>query len=49
MDIHVIVKLKNTRVRRKFSKFYLNNLQVSNVLTDTTVILKEKILNEKST
>ena len=29
--------------------FYLNHLQFSNVSTDTTVILKEKMLNEKST
>ena len=28
--------------------FYLNHLQFSKVSTDTTVILKEKMLNEKS-
>ena len=30
-------------------QFYLNHLQFSNVSTDTIVILKEKMLNEKST
>ena len=30
-------------------QFFLNHLQFSNVSTDTTVILKEKMLNEKST
>ena len=30
-------------------QFYLNHLQFSNASTDTTVILKEKMLNEKST
>ena len=31
------------------TKFYLSHFQFSNVSTDTTVILKEKMLNEKST
>ena len=31
------------------SKFYLNHLQFSSVSTDTTVILKEELLNEQST
>ena len=48
MNIHVIIQVK---IIQEFDviQFYLNHLQFSNVSTDTTVILKEKMLNEKST
>ena len=44
----VINWLENTKSLTK-SKFYLNHLQFCNVLTDTRVILKGKMLNEKLT
>ena len=48
MNIYVIVQVI------KYKEFdviqaLLKNLQISNVLTDTTVILKDKMLNEKFT
>ena len=48
MNIPVIVQVKKYKSSMQ-SKFYLNHLQFSNVSNDTTVILKEKMLNEKST
>ena len=48
MNIHVIIQVKKIE-EFDVIQFYLNHLQFSNVSTDTTVILKEKILNEKST
>ena len=43
--IRVIVFLINTAI----SMFYLNHLQFPSVSTDTTIILNDKILNEKFT
>ena len=48
MGSQVINWLENTKSLTK-SKFYLNHLQFCNVLTDTRVILKGKMLNEKLT
>ena len=48
MNIHVIIQVKKIQ-EFDVIQFYLNHLQFSNVSTDTTVILKEKMLNEKST
>ena len=48
MNIHVIIQVKKIQ-EFYVIQFYLNHLQFSNVSTDTTVILKEKMLNEKST
>ena len=48
MNIQVIVQVKKYK-SLTLPKFYLNHLQFSNVSADTTVILKEKMLNEKST
>ena len=47
-DIRLNTDVKKYKGLSK-SKFYLNHLQFSNVLTDTTVILKDQMLNEKST
>ena len=49
MNIHVIIQVKKKIQEFDVIQFYLNHLQFSNVSTDTTVILKEKMLNEKST
>ena len=48
MNVHVIIQVKKIQ-EFDVIQFYLNHLQFSNVSTDTTVILKEKMLNEKST
>ena len=47
MNVNVIIQVKKYK-SSTLSKFYLNHLQFSNVSTDITVILKEKMLNEKS-
>ena len=48
MNIHVIIQVKKIQ-EFDVIQFYLNHLKFSNVSTDTTVILKERMLNEKST
>ena len=48
MNIYDIIQVKKYKSSTS-SKFYLNHLQLSKVSTDTTVILKDKMLNEKST
>ena len=48
MNIYVIIHVKKYKSSTS-SKYYLNHLQFSNVSTDKTVILKDKMLNEKST
>ena len=48
MNIHVIIQVKKYK-SSTYSRFYLNHLEFSSVSTDTTVILKENMLNEKST
>ena len=48
MNIYDIIQVKKYE-NSTSSKFYLNYLQFSKVSTDTTVILKDKMLNEKST
>ena len=50
-DESSIIVALNIQLTQEFDviQFYLNHLQFSNVSTDTTVILKEKMLNEKST
>ena len=48
MNFHVIIQVKKIQ-EFDVIQFYLNHLQLPNASTDTTVILKQKILNEKST
>ena len=47
MNVNIIIQVKKYK-SSTLSKFYSNHLQFSNVSTDITVILKEKMLNEKS-
>ena len=48
-NVNSQIKFKTTIQEFHVIQCYLNHLQLSNVSTDTTVILKEKMLNEKST
>ena len=46
MNIYLIIHIIKYK-EFDISMFYLNYLQLLNVSTDTTVIFKDKVLNEK--
>ena len=44
MNVYVIIEVKKYKEFDMISIFYLNHFHFSNVLTNTTVILKDKML-----
>ena len=44
MNVYVIIEVKKYKEFDIISIFYLNHFHFSNVLTNTTVILKDKML-----